>query len=193
MGMAHSTSGRRGFDSVDIEGFQLHDPAQIRQTVKYDTVKAMLLQENDLRLSKKYEHMYRDDAKNGLQGYCTVTEKLQLEVAQMFDMDHQQRGQYILQTAELLYPENKEEIRELSLYRKFNRMLDSNLSVGCRAPPISVIDSATGEQVQLLEVTSYPTNNAGIDKRENTSLSVFQCESPFRQPEHLVLIAGSAS
>jgi hypothetical protein len=194
MGMAHSTSGRRGFDNVDLFQF---NPEIVRQSVKYDTARAMLLRENELRLSDKYEHMYREESKHGVQGYCSVTEKLQLEVIRDFELhpEIKQYGLYVLQTAELLYAEKKDEIRELSLYRKFNRMLDGHLVVGREAPGVSVLDTA-GRVVELLPLEknqhTHHHEHATTTAGESSSSSVFQWGD--RSAERpLVLIAGSAS
>jgi hypothetical protein len=200
MGMAHSTSGRRGFEDIPVPvDFLQYNQETIRQKVKYDTVKAMLILENELRLSEKYQQMYRDEAKYGLEGYCCVTEKLQLEVIQecaLLSPEPRQYGLYVLQTAELLYPEKREEIRELSLYRKFNRMMDGNLVVGVRAPAVRVLDMAG----QLIELPLGMTDSTVVNVSDSTtgagglSSSVFQCDRGGSSSRNsLVLIAGSAS
>lgn len=183
MGMAHSTSARRGFEDRHI--LPNDSNKMPNQSINFDTVKAMLIRENELRLSDKFANKYQAEAMNGLEGYCFVSEQIQLEVTKEFGTGLY--GLEVLQTAEQLFPDRKEEIKELSLYRKFNRMVDGNLAVGATAPGVSVVD-VSGQLTQLFEEETYPTESSSSSPQ---SLSVFRCERGHDRP--LVLIAGSVS
>ena len=142
--MLHSTSGRQKYamrmllencfpnNLVDSEnestGWNLKGTV-----ISFETLKAMLLRENELRLSLTIQNRYRE---KGYDFYFEITESLQKQVAKEFALD-EVTGMNYLQCAESLVAHNAawlQEVREISLYRKYNRCHDGNLKVGDVAP-----------------------------------------------------------
>ena len=147
--MSHKTSGRIGFENIPLST----DQAEIiREAIPYETAKAMLTRENELRLSDHYQVMYKNHSIFGLDGCCAVTEMIQCQVIDEFTDKlaplSTALAAHVLRSAELLYPEQKQDIRQLSLYRKYNRMVDGNLNVGDVAPCVTVFD-VTGNLVEI--------------------------------------------
>jgi hypothetical protein len=95
----------------------------------------MLRRENELRLSPNIQEMYR---KSGYCGYVEVTIGIQKQVAQEFGIE-ENICQTLLQCAETLVTEESDVamVKELSLYRKYNRMKDGNLMIGDKAPSLT--------------------------------------------------------
>jgi hypothetical protein len=95
----------------------------------------MLRRENELRLSPEVQEAYRV---GGYSQYTAVTEALQLQVAAEFGIDPPSLGMQALWYAESLAPSDavRAQIKEISLYRKYNRMRDGPLRVGDPAPPL---------------------------------------------------------
>lgn len=138
MGMAHFTSGRRGYED--------YDGNVVGIAVAEDTVKAMLKRENELRLSVEVQNAYQVAIKNeGFEGFISVTEDLQRRVASEFEFEHEQ-GLQILRCAHLLI--SKAEASELSIYRKYNRLRDGWLVVGSPAPQVETIFSLDGAPIE---------------------------------------------
>ena len=101
----------------------------------------MLRRENDLRVSTETQHAFKAVARMSQEGrkrdaYLKVVDDLQKQVAAEFGLS-EKVGLDALRSAELLLNNNPQDVidvREISLYRKYNRCRDGDLSVG-DAPP----------------------------------------------------------
>lgn len=148
MGMAHSTSGRCGFDEI-----KLNPQILAEQDITLDTVITMRKRENDLRLSEEYQRAYRDAVKSGFVGFIAVSRRIQHQVAHEFGYDPD-FGSLLLQSSlESMFPnmphEEVKRIDDCSLYRKYNRMSDGSLSLKDLAPQLSLF-SLDGIPANLL-------------------------------------------
>mmetsp|Transcript_5540 Transcript_5540/g.5697 ORF Transcript_5540/g.5697 Transcript_5540/m.5697 type:complete len:132 (+) Transcript_5540:183-578(+) len=101
----------------------------------------MLKRENELRLSSEIQRKYKNSKNKGFQGFVDVTEELQKQVVKEFRLKEDD-GLWILRTAPSLFslPEEKEEISNLSLYRKYNRLENGKLSQGDNAPNVELFN-----------------------------------------------------
>ena len=121
--------------------------------ISFNTLKAMLRRENDLRLSPAIQQQYRE---RGYDAYVDITEALQRQVAEEFHLEMTEGVDY-LQTAEMLVRPNQArmaEVRSLSLYRKYNRCFDGAVQVGDVAPllphPLYIVGPDSDDQQQQL-------------------------------------------
>ena len=161
--MLHSTSGRQKYamrmlnDCVPMITDKQCDSYSgcdtdllFSTTINFTTLKMMLIRENELRLSPAIQKMYREQ---GYDHYFQITETLQRQVAGEFGLDELVGVNY-LQCAENIVMDNAaqlNEVRNISLYRKYNRCYDGNLQEGDLAPLLSspLYDLiATNETVQ---------------------------------------------
>ena len=113
----------------------------------------MLARENALRLAASTQAQYAA-VKQDPAGWLGVTDDLQVAVCSEFGVAPEV-GMQLLRQAEWIFEGDAEQIIELSLYRKYNRMVDGDLIVGDPAPlatarvhPLSKVRHATpGESV----------------------------------------------
>lgn len=142
--------------------------------VNFETLKAMLRRENDLRISPETQKQYKD---LGHEGYVPVTNALQEKVAKEFGLSID-KGVELLRCAETLVetdPQALNIVKELSLYRKYNRCIDGDVKVGMSAPNLPPL--------HLLAI-QYPLFDV-----LNSWKDSFQVVGP----RPLVLLAGSYS
>lgn len=95
----------------------------------------MLIRENELRLSDECQRLH---VQYGQEGYPTVSEYMQKRVAEEFGFDAK-IGTELLQCAETLTvsEEQKEIVRNISFYRKYNRLAEVPIAVGQKVPPLN--------------------------------------------------------
>ena len=106
----------------------------------------MLQRENDLRLSSKTQHAFKSAAAaarrnqnseyTGGSAWLEVVEDLQRQVATEFGLS-EKVGLDALRNAESILRNNPQDlidVKKISLYRKYNRCRDGNLSVGDFSP-----------------------------------------------------------
>ena len=91
-----------------------------------EEILAILRRENELRLAPETQQRFKD-ASHKPDGWITVVEELQREVAEEFRLP-QQVAFKVMREAESLLPYDMDSIREISLYRKYNRCVDGNLA-----------------------------------------------------------------
>lgn len=110
-------------------------PSLSQYGVTVEVLKNMLRRENELRLGDEVQAKYKA---GGYGAYVEITEDVQKQVAKEFDLE-EYLGMELLQCAESLVSDSSDlaEIREISFYRKFNRMRDCPLEVGDDAPYVS--------------------------------------------------------
>mmetsp|Transcript_7346 Transcript_7346/g.12976 ORF Transcript_7346/g.12976 Transcript_7346/m.12976 type:complete len:127 (-) Transcript_7346:701-1081(-) len=118
----------------------------------------MLRRENELRLAPETQAEFRAAGmKSGPSAWLGVVEVLQRRVAAEFGLA-ESVGLDALRLAEVLCPGDPE-IKEISLYRKYNRCRDGAVSVGDApgdAPLIRVADASSARLHDLLH-TKQPT------------------------------------
>lgn len=128
-------------------------------------IKAILRRENELRLAPETQRLFAAAAKTvGGSGWLDVVEDLQRHVAKEFGLS-EQVGLDAMRRAEALLPGDPE-VKEISLYRKFNRCVDGDLAVGDVAPDAHLLSVGTGPGVgrgckattvhSLLEASAQP-------------------------------------
>jgi hypothetical protein len=139
--------------------------------IDIDTLKTMLKRENDLRLGEAVQEQYRG---RGHEAYVEITEDVQRQVhslcstlpltvilmmlcdqvAREFGFSEEE-GMTLLQCCESLVtdPHDLAAIREISFYRKYNRMRDGDIDVGDVAPStLRPLYNLDGSRVQLSEL-----------------------------------------
>jgi hypothetical protein len=99
-----------------------------------EEILAILRRENELRLAPETQQRFKA-ASHKPDGWITVVEELQREVAEEFRLP-QQVAFKVMREAESLLPYDVDSIREISLYRKYNRCVDGNLKVGDIPPDV---------------------------------------------------------
>jgi len=134
-------------------------------------IKAILRRENELRLSSEIQDLFRN-ASNEPDGWIGVVEELQRRTARQFGLS-EKVGLAAMRGAEDLLPGDLE-VREISLYRKFNRWMDGALRVG-DAPP------------------DVPLYKFGGDLRRDPVATTLHAALPSLRAGPLVLFAGSYS
>lgn len=102
--------------------------------ITIDFLKSMLRRENKLRLGSTVQERYRE---GGYDAYVAITEEVQEQVAKEFNLEVDV-GVELLRCAESIVtdPDDLRDIRNISFYRKYNRMKDGDLAVGDAAPPV---------------------------------------------------------
>lgn len=148
--MVHSTSGRSVYGDKWIPNAPLITDEEVSKNgakrleevgVSYEKLCSMLKRENELRLSQEVQSEYRELGEEGLASWLNLTADVQRRVAVEFGFvepslvseRNSQFGVNLLQCASSLVrddPERVNEVRELSLYRKYNRCKDGSLVEG---------------------------------------------------------------
>ena len=95
----------------------------------------MLTRENSLRLS---EECQRQHIQYGQEAYPVISLNMQKQVAEEFGFDDV-IGPELLQAAESLTisEEQRREVREISFYRKYNRLKDVPINIGDVVPKLT--------------------------------------------------------
>jgi hypothetical protein len=114
-----------------------------------ETLKKMLLRENELRLSSEYQKLYEEAEKSWQTNWLKVTENLQIQVLEEFEISNLSQGLFELRTASLKFPEFK----SIPLYVKFNRSREGNLRIDDEAPSMKLFD-LEGKMVELIDKNS---------------------------------------
>lgn len=99
-------------------------------TVCFETVRSMLCREDELRKCVKVQEQLKAW---GESSYVDVMCSVQAQVAEEFGFSVN-AGCTLLQCAEDLFPQHIDEIKELSLYRKYNRCVDGDVKEGDPIP-----------------------------------------------------------
>lgn len=142
MGMFHSTSGKRGYGFYYIDGRML-------QTVDKETMKKMLMREEELRNSKQYHETIslHDD----LEWIRDVTVKLQTQVLKEFGYHETglstMDGRMNLNNARAVYL-NDPEMNSITVYQRRDRSREGDLKVGSAVPNVK-LSTLSGEPVLL--------------------------------------------
>lgn len=183
MGMANSTSGRCGYGSVEysltdemlnvdsdmIEKMIIREnELRLSQTIqnKYKLYNNNIHRNNSSNYECKRDSCSDHTASNHISvsttGYILVTQDLQKQVAREFGFD-EETGMKILQQADkiLLYKEDYntlQRINNISLYRKYNRMYDNNLSCNDSVPNTNLYSLQQNTMIRLFN-TDYNNNN----------------------------------
>jgi hypothetical protein len=99
------------------------------------TVKALLREENALRLCDDTLALYVEARKRGADPSC-IPEMIQREVARRFGVSEQVaiEAMRCAETLPQMSSTDVAEVREISHYRKYNRCKDGSLQVGHSAP-----------------------------------------------------------
>lgn len=124
-----------------------------------EQIKDMLRRENELRLSENTMARFKVE---GHQMYVPITEEIQLQVCKEFGLSDEV-GLTALRCADRLMPTPQDlaEIKEISFYRKYNRMKDGNVNVGDRIPsicfhyPFYTLDS---QLISFKDILSFPSS-----------------------------------
>jgi hypothetical protein len=137
------------------------------QGVTFELLKSMLRREDELRVCAEVQQALRD---RGEFAYPEIMDELQAQVSREFGLN-EQHGTNLMRCAESMAQsaEELEEIKALSLYRRFNRCVDGNLHVGMRAPTLP-------SKLHLLDADFTPVElftHAGCTLVEPTPTSVF--------------------
>jgi len=140
--------------------------------ISFELLCAMLKHENDLRLSEEIQEVYRKCGTAGWQSWLDLTCALQDRVAKEFGFQ-EKFGVMLVRCAESLVrddPARVARVREISLYRKYNRVMDGDLVEGDYMPPLpnplykwtkgtgtgnssTGVDTIAGSQVTLDDLT----------------------------------------
>lgn len=135
--------------------------------VSTETLKQMLRRENELRLCDETQQLY---GKMGYDGYVEITLNLQKRVGIEFNLPAEV-GVYMLQHAMSLVTDeqDKRDIQNISLYRKYNRLQDGHIHVGDIAPLLDLypLYTLSKGQVFLHECLQYHVDSHDNDKRTN--------------------------
>ena len=156
-------------------------------------IKEVLRRENEARLSPETQARFAAVGEVG-DGWLEVVEALQREVAVACGLT-ERVGVAAMRNAErLLDPIHHAEIREISLYRKYNRCKDGDLDVGDAAPDVLVAGlggegGEGGEGPGLAAGTAPAVGGCGAHATPR-SPSLFDFGRPGRP---LVVFAGSYS
>ena len=160
-------------------------------------IKEVLRRENEARLSPETQARFAAVGEVG-DGWLEVVEALQREVAVACGLT-ERVGVAAMRNAErLLDPIHHAEIREISLYRKYNRCKDGDLNVGDAAPDVLVAGlggegGEGGEGPGLaakISGMSRAVGGCGANRATPRSPSLFDFGRPGRP---LVVFAGSYS
>jgi hypothetical protein len=137
-----------------------------------DFVKEMLRRENELRLSETTLNRFKTE---GSHLYVPITEEIQLQVCQEFGLS-EEVGLTALRCADSLMPtsEDREDIKEISFYRKYNRMRDGDLSEGDHLPPICFqypFHTLDSQLISLEKILSFPQEGGASSASASASAS----------------------
>jgi len=154
--MLFPTSGRCGFDPITYKG----------PVVPRNMMKAMLVRENELRLSDAVQTAFDQCAISDSAKYTDVVEGVQKQVLREFGFSDDGASLLMFRSALSMYP-NDEEIKNLAYYYKYNRSRQGELYCGA--------------EVDLSKITLK-----SLDGTQSFQLSQFAVEG-----KPLVLIAGS--
>lgn len=109
-----------------------------------------------MRLSSEVQDQYRS---KGYGAYVEITEAVQKQVCDEFGLSVV-KGTKALQCADFLVSSaaDKAEIKEISLYRKYNRVRDGKLAAGMKAPDISKpLFNLDGSEVRFSDLVNLDT------------------------------------
>lgn len=114
----------------------------------------MLIRENELRLSVEYQQRYADAEKDSSLSWLDVTDQLQRQVIQEFQLDEEmEQALFSLRCATQIYPD----LKDIPLYVRHNRARNGDLQEGQLAPNVPIVQ-LTGEEGQLFDgLDSKPT------------------------------------
>ena len=114
----------------------------------------MLRRENDLRLCEETQEKFRSAASTfGSSGWIRIVLQLQDQVCDEFGLS-KEIGLRALREAESLLP-NDPEVKEISLYRKYNRCVDGNLNIHDSPPDVGLVHPTTKGIVQLHSIINF--------------------------------------
>lgn len=157
----------------------------------FDKLKEMLKRENDLRLSSEVQALYRD---RGYDSYVDITTSVQEQVSVEFGFDRKM-GIFLLRSAESLYtdPTQLEEIRDISLYRKFNRCIDGLIKEGDRPALLNGAIHYSDPSLATVDLFEYYTSIVDKGDFHNKGSGSLNKEETHLCSVPLVLLAGSYS
>jgi hypothetical protein len=134
-------------------------------------IKEMLRRENELRLSEQTLSRFKVE---GHEMYVPITEAIQSQVCLEFGLS-EEVGLTALRCADRLMPTSEDlaEIKEISFYRKYNRMRDGDVKEGDRVPSICFhypFYSLDSQLVSFKDILSFPS---AYSSDEQTSKNCF--------------------
>ncbi len=145
---------------------------------------AILTRENELRLSQCTQQKFKN-VSDKPDGWLSVVEELQYQVAREFNLPYNVALK-VMRDAESLVQSNKgmsalaqQKIKQVSLYRKYNRCVDSPLQVGDVPPNVSLVrgGNTSSDMVKLHSILEESCS-------DRTNLNP-------KHPLPLVIFAGS--
>ena len=156
-----------------------------------ETIKAILRRENELRLAPQTQARFKAISHRP-DGWLDVVESLQRQVAAEFGLS-EKVGLDAMRCAETLLPGDTE-VRDISLYRKYNRCVDGPLRMGDAPPDANLVqvsgvhgpDDMCGKRTTLHSILRDRRSwSSVLGPRAADTASAMQ---PLRP---LVLLAGS--
>jgi len=118
--------------------------------IPVDTLRKMLIRENELRLSQETQARYADAETRWDIDWMLVTEELQHQVVQEFGFqDRMDEALYSLRCAHIIHPDQAD-FKTFPLYVKYNRAKDGTIVEGLPAPDTKAF-TLDGKEVSLLD------------------------------------------
>ncbi len=161
--------------------------AKTAEELSFDEIISILTRENELRLSQDTQRKFKE-VSNKPDEWLNVVEELQYQVAREFNLPYD-TALKVMRDAESLVQlpafkaEKKgttamlQEIKEVCLYRKYNRCVDSLLQVGDVPPNISLVHGGSThtsfEIVKLHSIMERSSDRTNLDSHRPLPLVIF--------------------
>jgi hypothetical protein len=157
---------------VDIEGDESTSLDLKSLGLSVDFIKEMLRRENELRLSEQTLSRFKVE---GHEMYVPITEEIQRQVCREFGLS-EEVGLTALRCADRLMPTSADlaEIKEISFYRKYNRMRDGDVKEGDCVPSICFhypFYSLDSKLVSFTDILSFPSAYSCDDQPSQSSFT----------------------
>jgi len=117
----------------------------------------MLQRENEIRLSDEIQMKYEEMVEK----YVEITEQLQKKVLIEFGFEGNEKELECYRSALEMYPQQKEELKPLVYYYKYNRSRDGELKVGETVPLSSVLVTSLEGTTELPLSSFFTTTVTG--------------------------------
>lgn len=159
LGAARDLPGRQRFDCVPQPQPQPQPPpppVKSASELTPDQIKAILRRENELRLAPETQAEFRAAAAaKGPYGWPDVVEGLQRTVCREFGLS-ESVGFAAMRNADALLP-GDDEVKQISLYRKYNRCKNGDLQEGDPPPDAPLIRVTDGVKSSVAAILSKST------------------------------------
>jgi len=160
--MLFPISGRCGFESLKYN-------EEDKNKFDFEILKKMLQRENEIRLSDEIQMQYEEMDMMDDEKYVEITDQVQKKVLNEFGFEGNEKERECYRTALEMYPQQKEELKQLVFYYKYNRSRDGELKVGDTVPLSSVVVTC------LAGHTEYPLSSFFTPTDGSTALPVVIC------------------